>query len=490
MLTQTVTLGAGQPCAAGGVSVQFGFDLDGDAALSEEETRAAATLCNGVAGASGPTGPTGQSGAAGAPGPLGPPGPSGSEGPQGLVGATGPAGTEGQPGLDGPPGPEGPPGPIGPAGVAGPVGPAGELPWSVVTSATLNAVMGRGYLANRPDTPVAVALPLAAQVGDRLRVSALGAAGWKLTQAAGQQVLAGGLAAMKPLTGASADAPGQAELVATDSVGTRLYTAGDRIARRSLDSGKTWEPMTVPNQPFSNTFNVVETSSDGQKVVLAAGSSGLWGSSDSGTSWSKVNLARLWSGAACSLDCSQVLVAAGPGRLFVFSGFMSTRVEVGSNLTDSGWGLVASSSDGVVLAAVGNQRIYVSTDAGANWTARESTRDWRGLAISGDGHRIAAIGLDIFGNQTGFIYISNDFGTTWTKAGPSAKWSGLAMSRDGTTLVAQPSIGNQSRLFYSRDGGTTWGTPDGNRISDWALAVTDDGSKIFADYKRPRRSRR
>lgn len=49
--------------------------------------------------------------------------------------------------------------------------------------------------------------------------------------------------------------------------------------------------------------------------------------------------------------------------------------------------------------------IYTSTDYGMNWTARDSSRNWRAVASSGDGVKLAAA------VNGGFIYTSTDSGT-------------------------------------------------------------------------------
>jgi hypothetical protein len=47
----------------------------------------------------------------------------------------------------------------------------------------------------------------------------------------------------------------------------------------------------------------------------------------------------------------------------------------------------------MLLAYVNNNQLYTSTDSGATWTARDSNRNWHGLAMSADGSRLAAVPL-------------------------------------------------------------------------------------------------
>ncbi len=57
-----------------------------------------------------------------------------------------------------------------------------------------------------------------------------------------------------------------------------------------------------------------------------------------------------------------------------------------------GWGALASSNDGNQLVAVDDNpgQIYISSDSGVTWTARESDRFWYGVASSADGSKLVA----------------------------------------------------------------------------------------------------
>jgi hypothetical protein len=95
------------------------------------------------------------------------------------------------------------------------------------------------------------------------------------------------------------------------------------------------------------------------------------------------------------------------------------------------WFGIASSSDGTKLAAVvtGGQ-IYTSTDSGVTWMARDSNRNWFGIASSSDGTKLAAT---VNGGQ---IYTSTNSGVTWTARDSNRNWYGIASSSDGTKLAA------------------------------------------------------
>ena len=65
------------------------------------------------------------------------------------------------------------------------------LAWTVVTAASIAAVINTGYVTNRSSTPVQVELPATFSVGDRIQVMGLGSAGWNVVCNAGQTAVFG-----------------------------------------------------------------------------------------------------------------------------------------------------------------------------------------------------------------------------------------------------------------------------------------------------------
>jgi len=66
---------------------------------------------------------------------------------------------------------------------------AGVL-WEEITDASKTMVVGEGYIENR-GTAVTFTLPSSAAVGDVMRVTGIGAGGWKIAQNAGQTIYFG-----------------------------------------------------------------------------------------------------------------------------------------------------------------------------------------------------------------------------------------------------------------------------------------------------------
>lgn len=78
----------------------------------------------------------------------------------------------------------------------------GTLNWAVVTNATQAATINSGYITNTPvGTLAVVTLPPTAAVGSILELVGVGAGGWRLAQAAGQQVFFGNVGNTAGTTG-------------------------------------------------------------------------------------------------------------------------------------------------------------------------------------------------------------------------------------------------------------------------------------------------
>jgi photosystem II stability/assembly factor-like uncharacterized protein len=155
------------------------------------------------------------------------------------------------------------------------------------------------------------------------------------------------------------------------------------------------------------------------------------------------------------------------------------------------WASIASSPDGNHLTATAISgtgatvfgTVYLSTDAGTNWTATDLPTNylWEAIATSADSSKLIVAG------NLGPIYVSTNFGTTWTQAGiPSANWFSVAASVDGTNFVAATF---DDGLFVSTNTGTDWSqitnapsTPAGNWHS---VAFSANNKMVASAYGTP-----
>jgi hypothetical protein len=109
--------------------------------------------------------------------------------------------------------------------------------------------------------------------------------------------------------------------------------------------------------------------------------------------------------------------------------------------------------------------IYVSSDYGATWTAKENIRDWRSIAISASGQYQTAVVYD------GYIYISDNYGSSWTQKATSQDWYYVSMSSTGQYQTA---VARGNYIYISDDYGATW-TQKGLLKTWYMVAVSSTG---------------
>jgi hypothetical protein len=188
-----------------------------------------------------------------------------------------------------------------------------------------------------------------------------------------------------------------------------------------------------------------------------------------GLEWTPRDSIRFWNSVASSADGIKLAAVEFTGQIYTSadSGVSWTAHE--SNRT---WQAIASSADGRKLVAVasGGNRIYTSTNSGINWDARETNRIWLAVASSADGSKLAAVVL------SGQIYMSTNSGVNWTPRDTNRNWKSIASSADGTKLIAGT---DGDRLYTSTDSGLSW-TPRENSRAWYSVASSADGTKLVA----------
>jgi len=340
----------------------------------------------------------------------------------------------------------------------------GALPWQLVQGASQLAQPKTGYLLTN-NSLVTVTLPASPNVGDLVRISGVGAGGWKIAQNAGQSVLAANLAGNIGTTWTARDSSRSWDSIASSADGTKLVAAvGGGQIYTSTDSGVTWTP-----RDSSRGWEAVASSADGTKLVSAVYAGQIYTSTDSGVTWTPRDSSRSWFSVASSADGTKLVAAVNGGQIYTStdSGMTWTPRDSSRN-----WQSVASSADGAKLVAAVSSggQIYTSTDSGVTWTPRDSSRNWQSVASSADGTKLV---VAVFLGQ---FYTSTDSGVTWTPRDSSRNWQSVASSADGTKLVATV-FGGQ--LYTSTDSGVTWTPRDSSR--NWQpVASSADGTKLVA----------
>lgn len=166
-----------------------------------------------------------------------------------------------------------------------------------------------------------------------------------------------------------------------------------------------------------------------------------------------------------------VLLLSGGSLVGTLSGGVAATIWSAKDSARN-WKSVAMSSDGSKrTAVVDGGFIYTSNDSGNTWVAKTTTpRAWKSVAMSSDGTIQTAV---VDGGQ---IYVSSDSGNTWPARDSSRGWISVAMSSDGTKQTA---VEVNGFIYVSTNSGSSWVARDTVRI--WtSVAMSSDGTRQTA----------
>ena len=360
----------------------------------------------------------------------------------------------------------------------------GAFFWLTVNGTAAQASSNLGFIVTNNTTAVTITLPANPSIGDTFKIAGVGAAGWILSQNAGQQILAGNLATSVGMNWVQRAASGFGNWtgVASSADGTHLIactsssTAGTIYL--SVNSGVNW--TTTATSYGAQYWSSVASSADGTHLIATvgdtAGHSGLvYVSANSGASWTPVLSTHPWIASACSADGTKMFAASYDGSIYY-----------SSNSADN-WNPHAGGSaiffTGLACNASGSKLIACSTGGGAGgyiYVSGSSTpsaglRNWSGVASSANGSNLVAT------VNGGSIYTSPDGGVTWNPQTQlnSVAWKAVASSADGSRLIA--AYNGPGYVFSSADSGSTWLQRSGATNAQWtAVASSADGSKLVA----------
>jgi hypothetical protein len=130
--------------------------------------------------------------------------------------------------------------------------------------------------------------------------------------------------------------------------------------------------------------------------------------------------------------------------------------------------------------------LYVSTDTGVTFTAKDSERKWRGVAMSASGQYQTATVEKAYDEETesfygGGMFVSTNYGDTWTLVkdapeGEGVDWNSCAVSEGGQRQAAAVYGGG---VYTTDDYGVTWTNRTTTR--NWgAVAMSGDGRQVYA----------
>ena len=197
-------------------------------------------------------------------------------------------------------------------------------------------------------------------------------------------------------------------------------------------------------------------------------------------------LVRPWRALAASADAVVMVAASDNGEVYISTTAGRTwvphNVIVGGSSVANAWNRVAMSDDGNTIAIAGrsNSALYVSRDRGLNWLKTSAPAgDYTALAMSADGQVIGGTLTNGVGNPSiGSVQISRDGGASFAAVSPPGQdrnWRALAMSGDGHQfVVAAGTPGSATGQLY---------TSLGNRTSIGAAGSIVGGANDFVELE-------
>ncbi len=247
----------------------------------------------------------------------------------------------------------------------------------------------------------------------------------------------------------------------------------------STDTGTTFNQVSSPN--VTGTRYAVAMSGDGNKMfAVNYDDSSVAYSLDRGATWSlNSNAVAMNAGAACM---------SSDGSTWMTGGLNNANAYVSTN-NGTSWSVITSAGRGswraCALSSTGlkryllnyNNNLYVSNNSGTNWA---TTTYWINtancVAATDDGSKVMQT------NAIGDVYTSTTplggYNVIPAAYGGGGSFSGCSMSGDGAVMV----VGlNSYGPRLSVDSGVTWATETGITYGQWtSVVVSRDGKKIIA----------
>lgn len=282
---------------------------------------------------------------------------------------------------------------------------------------------------------------------------------------------------------------------ATASGGQRQYgTGGFEVTAKDPD-GAAWQPVG-PNSADGRV--TLAPGAPRQAVMTQGGKPGAWLTTDNGRTWTERGRTPFMG--ASTDEPALVVDAHDPDRWYSAMSAVSWSVGGGGilrtedkgrtwerlDVPDQPYRDLVGDADTRVLVASSDTGVLVSRDRGDNWQTED-------LGLPADVLKIAMGGDDLYAWAGRTLWVVRGMtGTGAKKAEPiralpddgSQLFAGFAA--DGQ-LVAAQILGKGGGLVISRDGGRSWGTPQGNGrglltvSGDAILMDGSDGTRVSRD---------
>jgi hypothetical protein len=291
-----------------------------------------------------------------------------------------------------------------------------------------------------------------------------------------------------------------------EEISNEYLAVGQHLAGPPSPTGPQWRslgPYTIPNgQTYgSSRVNVsgrvaaiAVDPRDPAHVLCGAANGGVWESHDRGASWApRTDYQATLAVGAIAFDPrnpATVYCGTGEGNWWAFLGAgilrstnggaswstLCTAPFVGQGFYD----LLVDPADSNHLLAATTNGLYVSTNAGVNWTQRRSARTWSiSMAPAG------GPGAEILAASSDGLWVSTNGGTTWSAValpGSPGAFDRLAVSiaRSNPSVAYTWGARGATAYLWRRAGGA-WtaqmlppGVSTGQAWYDWYCAAAPD----------------
>ena len=259
--------------------------------------------------------------------------------------------------------------------------------------------------------------------------------------------------------------------------GTNIFAGTNSGVFLSTDNGTTW---ALVDSGFNTYFSVSALAARGTNVVAGTSNYGIFFSTNSGASWKEVrDSGQTLYGTVCLAMTGSYLFAGLDAGLYRSSDNGTTWDRL--NLGIAGLYVSALAFSGTYLfAGTGNGGgVLLSTDNGTSWTAINSGFPSYSSTIYADVYALAVADTNLFVGTLGGVYRSSTTSLNWTPSNFGLSPTVLSFASSSTSLFAGTS---NNGVFLSTNSGTSWAVVNSGFTNTYfgvpALAVS--GANVFA----------
>lgn len=233
-------------------------------------------------------------------------------------------------------------------------------------------------------------------------------------------------------------------------MGNRYFVTGHQGAGMSDDGGRSWKPMSTLDGADVMSWTV------SSRMILAGGHSGLFKSTNGGTTFKRIAFFGSTSDVHAIGAFGKTVYLGSPqvGLLMSTDGGTSWKIrnaKVGQNFMGSM--LVDPKNPKRVIAPDMSAGLAMSSDAGLTWSPLGGPAGPMAVAWNPKNMKeIASIGMMNSG-------LSIDGGKTWKELRLPSGAAAIDFSSDGKKLIVGVLVGRKAHVSTSLNHGQNWSTP-------------------------------